>query len=161
MITFTRDKRFGQVDTVQRKTEDDTTIGRIWEASNTFLTTIQRDFFPWPRCIHEQDPKIEFFPYIDKPSVSELIESMLTAEWLSGAEEMPCRLARSESRYSLLAWTSCRCSALACYIMHARNLTISDNTVSRERHGRWACTRFSLFFSLSACVASGCRVSAH
>jgi hypothetical protein len=67
---------------------------------------------------------------------------------------MPCRLARSESGYSLLARTSCRCSALACYIMHARNLTISDNTaVTRERHGRWACTRFSLFsLSASCCV---------
>lgn len=40
--------------------EDDTAIGRVWEASNTFLTTVQRDFFPWPRCSHEQDPKIEF-----------------------------------------------------------------------------------------------------
>jgi hypothetical protein len=41
VITFTRDKRFGQVDTGHRKIEGDTTtVGRVWKASNNYLTTI-------------------------------------------------------------------------------------------------------------------------
>lgn len=78
------------------------------------VTSVQ----PWTRSENK------IYPHIDKPSVLVLTERMLTAEWLLRAKEMPCRLATSESGYSLLACTSCRCSALASYTMHARNLAI-------------------------------------
>lgn len=45
MIAFTRDKRFGQVETGHKKMESDKTIGLSWKDSNPVLATIQRDCY--------------------------------------------------------------------------------------------------------------------